>query len=310
MMVLEIKTISKVVINTLTSDCVRHLHELLTKNAELIGADPVEPKGVKDENALERAVARQLSGSGNWFKYDNCFLNCATLIYGINKNHVFHNGNKRASFLAMIKHLYVNGLVLKPHVRHADIYALILAIADKEGAVYDYAKKFSIGMREYTENGNKNIGKSIFNRVAKYRKKWGPDDEVNYISMWLNINTISKHTHPKFTIKLNDLKKVLNSKGIIVEQVNNGKIRIVQQKEQKGGFLGLSTRLVNFYEKIYTLGNNKLSEVKKEVVDLIRQDFNLKISDGFDNVSFYDDESFIDEEMAKFKKLIYRLSKT
>lgn len=309
MMVLEIKIDSKIAINTLTSDCVRHLHELLTENASIIGADAVEPRGVKDENALERAVARQLSGAGNWLKYDNVFLNCATLIYGINKNHVFHNGNKRTSFLAMIKHLYVNGHVLRPNVRHSDIYSLILAIADKEGAIYDYAKKYSVAIQvKGTNEGNK-MRKSIFNIIGKNKRKWSSDDEVKYISMWLNLNSVSKQTHPKFTIKLSELKKILNAKGIIVEQINNGKIKLYQQEERKG-FLGLSTRIVNVHEKIYTLGNNKLSEVKKEIVDLIRQDFNLKISDGFDNVTFYDDESFIDEQMATYKGIIYRLSKT
>lgn len=283
----------------LNVDCIVHLHDLLTKNAELIGADPVEPRGVKSYDALESAVGRQLTGSGNWYKYDNPLLSCATLIYGINKNHIFHNGNKRASFLAMIKHLYVNGYVLKPEIRHNDIYSLILAIADKEGSIKDYAIRYAVG--------NKN-GKAILNRMSR-KMKWSPEEEVLYISYWLKNASISKNLIPKFRMKISELKNILESKNLYLEQTNNGVIKIFRKEHQKSLF-GLQTKIISVDEKTYTLGNSKLSEINKEIVDAIRQDFNLKISDGFDNVSFYDSDYFIDAQMSTYKGLIYRLSKT
>lgn len=299
-MVVTVKAKDNTEINTLTSECVKNLHDLLSINAELIGSDAVEPRGVKDYNALERAIARQTTGYGNWIKYDNPFLNCATLIYGINKNHVFHNGNKRASFLSMIKHLYVNGYVLRPEVAHKDIYSLILSIADKPGSIYKFAKKYAISNPEF--------GKSIFNFVGK-NKNWAPEDEIKYISLWLTRATISKHIHPKFRMKINDLKKILEKKKIYLEVINNGVIKLYQTETRKS-FLGLSTTTHRINEKTYTLGNSKLSEISKGTVDRVRKDFNLTISDGFDNITFYDDGNFIDEQMTIYKGIIYRLSKT
>lgn len=299
-MTFEIKINKNISFLGIDSECVVSLHDLLTKNAGLIGSDPVEPRGVKDVNALERAVARQLTGSGDWYKYDTPFLSCATLIYGINKNHVFHNGNKRASFLAMIKHLYVNGYVLKPEIRHSDIYSLILAIADKQGSIKAYAIKYAIGNKK---------GKSLLNRMGK-NKNWNPEEEILYLSYWIKESSVSKNNFiPKFRMKLSELKEILESKNLFVEHTNSGSITIYGQEDKKV-MLGLSTKTVRINEKSYTLGTSKLSEVNKEVVDQIRQDFNLKISDGFDNVAFYDSDNFIDEQMSIYKGLIYRLSRT
>ena len=302
MMVTEIQISKFKKFNALTKECIIHLHELLTKNALIVGSDPVSPPGVKNFDGLESATERQFTGSGEWFKYDTVYSNCATLIYGINKNHIFHNGNKRASFLAMIKHLYVNGLVFEPNTNHDDIYALILAIADEPGSIQAYANKLSRGGSEKE--------KAILNRVGK-SKKWQSEDEINYIGYWLANKTISKDSIvPKRSIKFSELKNLLELKGLTVEQGSNTRIFTVFAIKEERIFWGLSTRTKRVNERSYKIGKQKLSEVSKEVVDLIRQDFNLKISDGIDNNSFYDPEAYIDEQMKVYKGLIYRLSKT
>lgn len=131
-MVEEVVLKNKNKIYALTSDCIIHLHELLTKNYHLVDKmDPVEPPGVKNIDALESAVSRQLVGHGDWLKYDTPFNNCATLVFGIIKNHPFHNGNKRVAFLTMLKHLFENGYVMRPDVKHDLIYKFLVALADK-----------------------------------------------------------------------------------------------------------------------------------------------------------------------------------
>ena len=110
-------------------------------------------------------------------------------------------------------------------------------------------------------------------------------------------------------MKINDLKKILEKKKIYLEVINNGVIKLYQTETRKS-FLGLSTTTHRINEKTYTLGNSKLSEISKGTVDRVRKDFNLTISDGFDNITFYDDGNFIDEQMTIYKGIIYRLSKT
>ena len=155
-------------INVITGDGVEHLHNLLSENYELLGEmDPVEPPGIKDESLLESAVYRQYTGSGNWYKYDNCHSNCATLVYGVIKNHSFHNGNKRAGLLCLIKHLYINGYVLKPSIGHKEIYDLVLAIADNS------LIKFTNRYKEYRRYMRRN-------KLNK-RKKLNTDQEIELI---------------------------------------------------------------------------------------------------------------------------------
>ena len=48
--------------------------------------DPVEPRGVKNVGMLESAIGRQAAGFGDYYKYPDCFSNCATLTFGIIKN--------------------------------------------------------------------------------------------------------------------------------------------------------------------------------------------------------------------------------
>jgi death-on-curing family protein len=297
-MIKDLQTRSGIVIKSLTTDCVIHLHELLTDNALLIGADPVEPPGVKNQNMLESAIMRQQTGSGSWYKYDNIYTNCATLVYGINKNHGFHNGNKRVSFLAMIKHLYSNGYVLKPEVTQNDIYKLLLAVADKEGSIYEFAKQYSTGKKDKSKN--------IFHRVGKNRK-WNAEDEVQYIGFWLKESTVSKNIQLKYKVKLTDLRRILEPKGIIME--TNGNHIILKTVETKKLWFGLSTKNITVKQKEYNLGNS-ISEINQELVAQIRREFNLTISDGIDNIAFYDEKGFLDEQIINHKKLIYRLSKT
>lgn len=55
---------------------------------------------------------------------------------------------------------------------------------------------------------------------------------------------------------------------------------------------------------------NSMSEIGIKVINQIRKDFELTQKDGFDNNAFYDTETFIDEEMVTYKKIIYKLSQT
>ena len=118
-------------VRCLDTEAVIQLHELLSNNIHLLEQmDPVEPKGVKNFGLLESAVNRQFTGLAEYYKYPDCFSNVATLVYGVIKNHAFHNGNKRAGLLVLIKHLYLNGYVLNPGLKSDEIYDIVVAIAD------------------------------------------------------------------------------------------------------------------------------------------------------------------------------------
>jgi len=60
--------------------------------------------------------------------------------------------------------------------------------------------------------------------------------------------------------------------------------------------------------RTYTI--KKQNSVSLKIVEDIRRDFELAIKDGIDNISFYNDEHLLNEEIVSYKRIIYKLSKT
>ncbi|UPA25551.1 type II toxin-antitoxin system death-on-curing family toxin [Shinella oryzae] len=90
--------------------------------------------GLKDENALEAALARPLNKSA--YGDPDIFELAAAYLYGLVRNYPFSDGNKRTGFLAAFTFLLLNGFLIE--ASQADIIAFVLAVAageiDEEGA--------------------------------------------------------------------------------------------------------------------------------------------------------------------------------
>lgn len=275
----------------LTEDDVRNLHNMLCVNYDILeGMEQITPTGVKNINMLSSAVHRQLTGFDGNYLYDDPFTNCATLIFGIVKNHPFHNGNKRAAFICTIKHLYENGYVLHSKINKQEIYDLLLHLAAnklKEHAVKYYKKEYS-ALKQWNENNNN-------------------DEIIKYLAFWLKRSCVSKRIFIKNEIKISELKRILQNKGISVTQ--NGTTIDLERKDPNESFLSsFFGKKYSIFKRTYGLGNN-MTYVKKDVVALIRKDFNLTPEYGVDNVTFYSEE-FLDEEIKNYKFLINRLART
>jgi death-on-curing family protein len=282
------------IVFTLKKDCIIDLHDLLSNSTHLIDKmDAVEPQGVKNIGMLESAIGRQLVGSGVYYKYPDFNSNCATLIFGIIKNHCFHNGNKRAGLLSLIKHLYVNGYVLSPKLNSNEIYEFLIAIANSKIPEFSnkYRKKYSfIRTKEEKLNGT----------------NWHIDTIIRYIGFWIKRNSSPKQKTLKGELKMSDLKKILQNKNIVIDQIG-GRLEVYIEKESK--FLGIklpTSKKTN--KRKYNLGGN-LTTIEKSTLNTLRKDFNLTKADGVDNTFFYHENSFLDYEIKTYKELIYRLSK-
>jgi death-on-curing family protein len=282
------------VIHTLKKECIIDLHRLLSNSTHLIDKmDPVEPQGIKNIGMLESAIGRQDVGSGTYYKYPEYNSNCATLIYGIIKNHSFHNGNKRAGLLTLIKHLYVNGYVLNPSLNSNEIYEFLIAIADSKIPIFSnkYRKKYS------------------FIRTKEEKLKgtdWHIDTIIRFIGFWIKRNSSPKQKTLKGELKLSDLKRILQNKNIVINQ-NGGTLEVYIEKESK--FLGIklpTSQKSN--KKKYKLGASNTT-IGISTLNILRRDFNLTKADGVDNTFFYFEHSFLDYEIKTYKQLIYRLSK-
>lgn len=90
--------------------------------------------GLKDENALEAALARPQHKAA--YGEEDVFVLAAAYLYGIVRNHPFSDGNKRTGFLAAFTFLVLNGFLIE--AEQAQVIEFVLGVAadeiDEEGA--------------------------------------------------------------------------------------------------------------------------------------------------------------------------------
>ena len=86
------------------------------------------PAGLRDENALESALARPI----NRWRYEGADLSelAAAYAFGLARNHAFVDGNKRIAFVAMTLFLRRNGILFAPD--QAQAAAIIVGLAAGE----------------------------------------------------------------------------------------------------------------------------------------------------------------------------------
>jgi death-on-curing family protein len=282
---LEIYCNGKDRVVTLTTDEIVELHEILCKNYDLLPEmEPVSPAGIKDKNLLESAVSRQTVGSGEYYKYSNIYSNCATLVFGLVKNHSFHNGNKRIGFLAMIKHLYLNGYVICPEIRHKEIYELLRTLANST-------------MNEHAEIYFKHYYKQT------KRSKWTDQTEIEYLTLWLKRSTEHKNTKikPK-SIPVNDLTRILKVKNLKIE-FDGKHLSVSKQKNFIEDLLFKKT-----FKRDYLIKDYK--NVPLGIIEQIRTEFGISFQDGVDNSTFFNEDDLLSNEIMAYKKIIYKLAKT
>ena len=91
-------------------------------------------QGLKDENALEAALARPLHK--NAYGEEDIFVLAAAYLYGLARNHPFSDGNKRIAYLAAFTFMLLNGYLIE--ATQAEVIEFVLAVAageiDEDGA--------------------------------------------------------------------------------------------------------------------------------------------------------------------------------
>jgi death-on-curing protein len=100
--------------------------------------------GVRDENALESALARPRN---KWEYNDDSDIAELAAAYGyaLSSSHPYRDGNKRIAFLAMVIFLGLNGYELS--VSETEVVATVLALADNRLS----ERKLSTWLRNHME---------------------------------------------------------------------------------------------------------------------------------------------------------------
>ena len=173
--------------------------------------------GVRSFDLLASALGRQKVEFGGVRKYTDKLDICATLFYGLVKNHAFHDGNKRTALLILIFQLQKYGYY--PEKKFTEFEKLVVAIAD---------------------NSLKENYRHIWKKFVKQS-----DPEIKTISYILRRLVVRKNNSFHMDITTKEFCKMMGKLGVNYN-IEGNKIKFT--REVKGLFLTKKyAYTVNFY---------------------------------------------------------------
>lgn len=171
--------------------------------------------GVRSPDLLYSAVSRQIVGTGNDMKYSNPLDICATLFFGLVKNHAFHDGNKRTALLILLYQLTLYGRMVK--CKASKIERLTLDVASTNFQDPEYRDLWD--PQRYA--------------CSKELKEKNTDNAVRIISEFLRKNT-EKRTFRYRSVTYKELISALECYGYIVE-TGNGSLQVYEMTKNIWG---------------------------------------------------------------------------
>lgn len=211
--------------------------------------------GPKDINLLHSALSRQTTGYSGLRKWNSDFDICATLFYGLIKNHPFHDANKRTAFLTLLYHLRL--INRTPDAKQKDFETLAVRIASNKLEEYKYSSRY------------KNL----------------PDWEVCLISQFLRKNTRSINKN-EYLITYRDLNTILQRFSFGMVNPNNNHIEIVRFQEETVGLIRRDKIIVQ--KRIMVIGFPGWSrQVGIEDLKKVRKLTGLNPDNGVDSEVFF-----------------------
>lgn len=153
--------------------------------------------GVRSVDLLASALGRQIVSYGGRRKYSNPLDICATLFFGLVKNHSFSDGNKRTALLVLLYQLQLYGYY--PTSPKKEFERLVLSVADN----------------------------SIPTKYASYYKRFKKDDDpiIRTIAYILKRMVVKKDNSYHISPTMKDFCAALESFGVECTQ-ENGKIKL------------------------------------------------------------------------------------
>jgi death-on-curing family protein len=234
--------------------------------------------GPMNLDLLHSTIYRQHVSSGSVRKWTDKFDICATLIFGIVKNHAFHDANKRTAFLTAL--LFLKRAGRTPAVGHKEFENFFVDIADDKLGKYD--------------------------RYKKLKRENDPDAEVKMISYYLRSKT--RELDKKFySITFRELKRILNGFGCDIDNPHNNTIDVFKDFKVKRLFRSPIVER----RRVGQVGFPSWGkQVGQGAIITVRKVCGLTADDGVDSQSFYnavqDLETLIAHYQEPLKSLAYR----
>jgi death-on-curing family protein len=235
--------------------------------------------GPRDKDLLHSAVYRPFTCYGGKEKWATIFEKCATLLFGLVKDHPFHDANKRTALLVTV--FYLDKLHRTPTIKQRELENFIVDIAD--------------------------------NRLDKYPRfrelqKKTPDAEVLFIADFLRRNTREVDKKSR-TVTFHELNGILRSHGFELRNTYKNFVDLVRIESQKTLFGFGPTKVRE--TKIAQIGfPGWKSQVGRGAIKTVRDTTGLTPERGYDSQVFFGDADslnlLLDEYAEPLRRLAYR----
>lgn len=232
--------------------------------------------GPKDLNLLHSTLNRQLIAFRGEIRWKTDLEICASLFWGLIKNHAFHDANKRTAFLTLLYHL----LKIKrfPDAKQREFELLAVRIASNE--LYKYKN------------------------YDKFKKK--PDSEVLFITDFLKTNTRALNKE-EYLITYRELDNILNRYDFRLVNPDRNQVDIVHYYEEKVGVLRKETQ-----KKSKRIGGIVFPGWTRQVaiseIKHVRKLTRLTVENGVDSEAFFHGADSLQALISGFQGPLKRLA--
>jgi len=250
-------------------------HFLIADFFILEGGEGISQVGPMDVGLLESAAYRQIAGFEDISKWDDNFQVCATLSYGLIKDHAFFDANKRTALLVLLYHLEKLGRWITIRQRNLDDF--VVDIAENR-------------LEKYSE----------YRRLRKRVR----DPEVNFISNYLRRHSrnIDKRD---YAITYGELDKRIREYGFFLDNPKKNYIDVVRIRERKRLF-GKSKKEYDRITQINFPGWKR--RVGRDAVNKVREATGLTADNGYDSKSFFQGSDVMPELISDYSEPLRRLA--
>ena len=235
--------------------------------------------GTRDANLLHLAVYRQFVSFGGKDKWKTPYERCATLIFGLIKDHPFYDANKRTGLLAML--FFLVSMNRTPTVGQKELENFVVDIA--EDKLKRYRRQQELARRT-------------------------DDPEIYFIADYLRRNS-RKRDNRYYTITYRELDLRLREFGFCLDNPHKNFIDVCRIEERRKYF-AFGEKRVHLYKAAQIGFPGWKSQVGKGAIATVRKETKLSPDKGIDSASFFHGAdplySLISEYSGPLERLAYR----
>lgn len=234
--------------------------------------EPIGIFGPRDPHLLPSAIHRQATGFGGTRKWCQPLDQCATLFFGLIKDHPFHDGNKRTALLMALFGML--RLQRTPTAKQREFEQLALRTAAGELERYSW-----------------------FSPRAD-------DPEVRAIAEFFRRNTRQEDKR-YYVITYAELDRVLRKHGFRLDGPHDNHVTVIQN-ETVQGFFRLTRRTVE--KKLVSIGCPRWSaQINQKALKSVLRHTGLTPENGFDSKVLFKDAESLNALIDTYRDPLRRL---